>query len=88
MTAPEPETGPQPGPEPEASDLFWGAPTPHDLGLTSNSDLSWEAIGIAEPTPHDLGRSNDPDLSWEGFQAERDPARIQADPEPELEAEL
>jgi hypothetical protein len=65
MTAAEPETGPQPGPEPEASDLFWGAPTPHDLG--------W---------------SNDPDLSWEGFQAERDPARIQADPGPELQAEI
>ncbi len=26
-------------------------PTPHDLGLSSNPDLSREAIGIAEPTP-------------------------------------
>ena len=56
------------------------APTPHDLGLTSNPDLSWEAIGIAQPTPHDLGWASDSDLSWEGFEAEQPTA--QADPEP------
>ncbi len=35
-------------------------PTPHDLGLSSNPDLSWEAVGIAEPAPHDLGSGTGP----------------------------
>jgi hypothetical protein len=59
-------------------------PTPHELGLSGNPDLSWTGIGIEQPTPADLGWASDPDLSWEAFEAAY-PAGPQPDP-PEPEA--
>jgi hypothetical protein len=65
----EPSIGHE-GPESARDKTTIGAPTPHQLGLTSNPDLSWEDIGIAQPTPFDLFGGKDEDLSWEDFEAE------------------
>jgi hypothetical protein len=63
----EPGTGRQ-SPESAGAETGSFAPTPYQLGLTVNPDLSWEDINIAQPTPFDLFGGN-PDMSWREFQA-------------------
>ncbi len=61
------------------------APTPHQLGLTINPDLSWEDIGIAEPTPSDLFGCR-PGLTWESFGAIAQREAVVRDAAAEMEA--
>jgi hypothetical protein len=73
MTRHNPGAGPgagHEGPERAHDEAGICAPSPYQLGLTINPDLSWEDIGIAQPAPFDLFGGNDPDLSWEDFEAE------------------
>ena len=57
------------GPESARGETGSFAPTPYQLGLTANSDLSWEDINIAQPTPFDLFGGSNPDMSWWEFHA-------------------
>ena len=84
------EPAPEPQPEPEASDLGRFEPTPYDLGISDDPEVTWAEIRRDDPEAglgHDYDgpelRSGTPE--YEALYAEYQAWAAQPGPEPEAE---